>query len=169
MASLGGLCGYWRYWVVSSLVFLLLPMLFFFSVGIYCEAEMGIGRLVVPDEAGDMTAMRKLLGVDRIGDSCSPSAIALYQGATSPLPNGIPTYTVQILNVCISGCTVSNIHVSCGWFSSARMINPRIFRRMRYNDCLVNDGGPLAPGGSLSFEYANTFRYPLSVTDLRCY
>lgn len=31
--------------------------------GIYCEAEMGIGRLVVPDEAGDMTAMRKLLGV----------------------------------------------------------------------------------------------------------
>ena len=106
---------------------------------------------------------------DRIGDSCSLSAIALYQGATSPLPNGIPTYTVQILNVCISGCTVSNIHVSCGWFSSARMINPRIFRRMRYNDCLVNDGGPLAPGGSLSFEYANTFRYPLSVTDLRCY
>lgn len=33
MVSLGGLCGSWRYWVVSCLVFLLLSMLFFFSVG----------------------------------------------------------------------------------------------------------------------------------------
>ena len=76
---------------------------------------------------------------ERMGDSCSKDDIVVYQGATAPLPNGIPTYTVQILNVCLSGCAVSDIHVTCGWFSSARLINPRIFRRIRFDDCLVND------------------------------
>ncbi|KAK4484997.1 hypothetical protein RD792_007604 [Penstemon davidsonii] len=87
----------------------------------------------------------------------------------SPLPNGIPTYTVEIENVCVSGsCIISDIHLSCEWFSSARVIDPKIFRRVRYNDCLVNDGQPLNPGESLSFQYANTFKYPLSVSSVAC-
>ncbi|ERN17759.1 hypothetical protein AMTR_s00047p00097450 [Amborella trichopoda] len=106
---------------------------------------------------------------DRIGDSCSRDDIEVYQGDTRPLPNGIPTYTVQILNVCLrSNCDISAIHLRCGWFSSARMINPKIFRRLGFNDCLVNDGRPLRSGGSLSFQYANSFRYPLSVSSVIC-
>ncbi|XP_058093064.1 TPD1 protein homolog 1-like [Magnolia sinica] len=117
---------------------------------------------------------RKLLDhaaeeTNRIGERCSKDDIRLYQGATTPLPNGIPTYTVEILNVCVSGCAISGIHLSCGWFSSARMINPTIFKRLRYNDCLVNDGKALSNGGSISFQYANTFRYPLSVSSVTCY
>ncbi|KAG9443492.1 hypothetical protein H6P81_014832 [Aristolochia fimbriata] len=106
---------------------------------------------------------------NRIGVSCSKDDISVYQGETGPLPNGIPTYTVQILNGCSRGCTMSDIHFSCGWFSSVRLINPRVFRRLGYDDCLVNDGGPLSAGGSLSFQYSNTFQYPLSVSYLRCH
>lgn len=72
--------------------------------------------------------------IARIGiDTCSKDDVVVYQGATAPLPTGIPTYTVQILNMCMSGCVMSHIHLSCGWFSSARLINPSVFRRLRYN------------------------------------
>ncbi|RRT74911.1 hypothetical protein B296_00009716 [Ensete ventricosum] len=101
-------------------------------------------------------------------EECSEEDILLYQGATAPLPNGIPTYTVQILNACPTGCSVADIHVRCGWFSSARLINPLVFRRLRFDDCLVNDGAALASGESLSFQYANTYRHPLSVSSVAC-
>ncbi|XVF54735.1 hypothetical protein PTKIN_Ptkin05aG0205200 [Pterospermum kingtungense] len=102
------------------------------------------------------------------GEKCTRSDIVINQGPTAPLPSGIPTYTVEILNVCVTGCDISDIHLSCGWFSSAHLINPKIFKRLRYNDCLVNDGKPLINGGSLSFQYANTFLYPLSVSRVVC-
>ncbi|KAJ0018335.1 hypothetical protein Pint_09461 [Pistacia integerrima] len=105
---------------------------------------------------------------NRIGTACSKDDIVIFQGSTAPLPNGIPSYTVQILNVCVSGCSISDIHVSCGWFSSARLINPRVFRRVYYDDCLVNDGEPLGPGETLSFQYANSFRYPLTISNVAC-
>jgi hypothetical protein len=107
---------------------------------------------------------------DRIwGDNkCTKSDIIINQGSTAPLPNGIPTYTVEIMNMCGSGCDISAIHLRCGWFSSARLINPKLFKRLRYNDCLVNDGRPLVNGGTVSFQYANTYLYPLSVSSVVC-
>ncbi|KAG8638626.1 protein TAPETUM DETERMINANT 1 isoform X2 [Manihot esculenta] len=116
--------------------------------------------------------LRRSLAVDepdRIwGDKCTKADIVINQGATAPLPSGIPTYTVEIMNVCVTGCDISGIHFYCGWFSSARLINPKIFKRILYNDCLVNDGKPLVNGGTLSFQYANTFLYPLSVSSVVC-
>ncbi|XP_024160915.1 TPD1 protein homolog 1A isoform X1 [Rosa chinensis] len=103
-----------------------------------------------------------------VGKACSKDDITIFQGETAPLPSGIPAYTVQILNTCVSGCSISDIHINCGWFSSARLVNPKVFRRMDYNDCLVNDGQPLGPGQTLSFQYANSFRYPLSVSSVAC-
>ncbi|XP_016469596.1 protein TAPETUM DETERMINANT 1-like [Nicotiana tabacum] len=102
------------------------------------------------------------------GDKCSKTDIVINQGPTAPLPSGIPTYTVEIMNVCVSGCDISGIHLKCGWFSSARLINPRIFKRLHFDDCLVNDGKPLINGHTISFQYANTFRYPLSVSSVIC-
>ncbi|KAA8537278.1 hypothetical protein F0562_027035 [Nyssa sinensis] len=135
----------------------------FFVMQIYSASDQPIGdagikELVFSKE--NLTAFpRKLLDfadnndtMNRIGATCSKDDIAIFQGPTTPLPNGIPTYTVQILNVCVSGCSVSNIHLSCGWFSSARLINPSVFKRICYDDCLVNDGEALSPGGSLSFH-----------------
>ncbi|KAJ4973725.1 hypothetical protein NE237_006899 [Protea cynaroides] len=103
------------------------------------------------------------------GEKCSRSDIVVSQGATSPLPNGIPTYTVEIVNACtVTGCDISGIHLSCGWFSSARLINPKLFKRIRYNDCILNDGKPFPSGASLSFQYANSFPYPLAVSSVVC-
>ncbi|XP_074347718.1 protein TAPETUM DETERMINANT 1-like [Apium graveolens] len=114
-------------------------------------------------------AAATILEPDRVwGDKCSTSDIVIYQGPTAPLPSGIPTYTVEIMNVCVTGCDIAGIHLSCGWFSSARLINPRIFKRLRYDDCLVNGGKPLPIGRTVSFQYANTFRYPLSVQRVKC-
>ncbi|XP_057544048.1 TPD1 protein homolog 1-like [Amaranthus tricolor] len=100
---------------------------------------------------------------------CSSDDIDIYQGPSTPLPNGIPTFTVQILNANVEGCNIGNIHVSCGWFSSARLVDPNVFRRLSYDDCLVNDGDPLAAGESLSFQYANSFSYPLSISSVDCF
>ncbi|XP_057418239.1 protein TAPETUM DETERMINANT 1-like [Lotus japonicus] len=103
------------------------------------------------------------------GDNeCDKSDIVINQGPTTPLPSGIPTYTVEIMNMCDSGCDISAIHLNCGWFSSARLINHKVFKRLHYNDCLVNDGRPLINGGIISFQYANTFPYPLSVSSVAC-
>ncbi|CAN6899426.1 unnamed protein product [Brassica oleracea var. botrytis] len=71
-------------------------------------------------------------GNNRIGQDCSKDNIV-----------------VEIFNACVSDCRIAEIHVSCGWFSSVRMVNPRVFRRISYGDCLVNDGQPLAPGQTL--------------------
>ncbi|RWV93798.1 hypothetical protein GW17_00043718 [Ensete ventricosum] len=126
-----------------------------------CVCWVGGVRLGVGSEEGTRA--------ERMGEEeCSEEDILLYQGATAPLPNGIPTYTVQILNACPTGCSVADIHVRCGWFSSARLINPLVFRRLRFDDCLVNDGAALASGESLSFQYANTYRHPLSVSSVAC-
>lgn len=115
---------------------------------------------------------RKLLAMvetNRIwGEKCTKSDIVVNQGPTAPLPSGIPTYTVEINNVCANGCGIAGIHLNCGWFSSVKLINPRIFKRLRYDDCLVNDGKALGNGESLSFQYANTFSYPLSVSSVVC-
>ncbi|XP_018820362.1 protein TAPETUM DETERMINANT 1-like isoform X2 [Juglans regia] len=102
------------------------------------------------------------------GERCSKEDIEVSQGPTAPLPSGIPTYTVEIMNVCFTGCDISGIHLSCGWFSSAHLINPNIFKRLGYDDCLVNDGKPLLYGSILSFQYANTYPYPLSVSTVVC-
>ena len=42
----------------------------------------------------------------------------------------------------MSGCIISRIHINCGWFSSAKWINPRLFKRIYYEDCLVNNSKP---------------------------
>lgn len=103
-----------------------------------------------------------------VGDKCTTSDISIYQGPAASMPSGIPMYNVQIINSCVSGCSISGIHLNCGWFSSANRINPKLFKRVYYNDCLVNDGKPLANGGSISFQYASTFLYPLSVSKVIC-
>jgi hypothetical protein len=103
-----------------------------------------------------------------IDDKCSKESIAIRQGPTAPI-GGIPTYTVEIQNTCVSGCDISDIHVACGMFSSAILVNPFKFKRLQYNDCLVNDGKSLANGAVISFKYATTFQYNLTVSSVVCH
>ncbi|KAF5743371.1 hypothetical protein HS088_TW09G01439 [Tripterygium wilfordii] len=78
------------------------------------------------------------------------------------LPSGIPTFAVEITNTCTNGCAISNLHLKCGQFTSATLINPLVFKRIAYDDCLVNNGNPLVAGKTLMFRYATTRQNPLS-------
>lgn len=101
---------------------------------------------------------------DRIGEGlgCSEESIFIDQGPSSPMDNGIPTYTV------CDGCSISDLHVTCGAFTTAREVDPVVFRRLDIDDCLVNDGKPLNPGDVVSFQYADSFPFPLAVKSLSC-
>ncbi|KAH7439218.1 hypothetical protein KP509_04G050700 [Ceratopteris richardii] len=102
----------------------------------------------------------------RMGEGCTIADVTILQGQANPLPDGIPIFTVQIFNSCTSPrqtCGLSHIHVACGWWATAKLVNPNVFRRLAFNDCLVNNGRPLRPGQLLTFQYANSFQYPMSV------
>lgn len=91
---------------------------------------------------------------------CKAFDIITTQAVGSPLLNGILTYSVQISSTCQLECRIWNLH---GLFALAKLVNPRIFRQMGPNDCIVNDGKPLDSGVTLSFVYANSFSYPMAV------
>ncbi|KAG6473768.1 hypothetical protein ZIOFF_067685 [Zingiber officinale] len=135
-----------------------------------CVTAAALLRSVSKQERDDGAGTTSSGSTQRVGDQCSMDDIVVYQGATGPLPSGIPTYTVSVLNLCSvsGGCSLGNIHLRCAAFSSARLINPRIFRRLSINDCLLNDGRPLAPGSVVSFQYANSFSYRLVISNATC-
>ncbi|XP_042447793.1 TPD1 protein homolog 1-like [Zingiber officinale] len=153
-----------------SAVALLLLLAFVFNLPQSNLVSQHHRRLLQVNEGDDGTVTTSSSSTERMGDACSIDDIVVHQGATGPLPSGIPTYTVSVLNLCSvsGGCAVGHIHLSCGAFSSARLINPRVFRRLRINDCLLNDGLPMAPGSVVSFQYANSFSYPLAISNASC-
>ncbi|RDX67806.1 TPD1 protein-like 1, partial [Mucuna pruriens] len=91
---------------------------------------------------------------------CTSRDISITQSVESA--TGIPQYVVQIENTCVSECAPYDIHIHCGWFASARVINPRLFKRLSYDDCLVNGGKPLGSSQIIRFTYSNSFLYPLA-------
>ncbi|CAK9212254.1 unnamed protein product [Sphagnum troendelagicum] len=99
---------------------------------------------------------RRMLDPNQV---CTNKDISIFQGQVGF--SGIPQYIVQIVNTCMSDCAPSDIHVYCGWFASAMLVNPSIFSRVAFNDCLVNGGRPLRQGDIIRFEYANSFMYPM--------
>lgn len=94
-----------------------------------------------------------------IADVCTNKDISISQSRDGF--SGIPRYSVQIVNTCMSDCAPGAIHVYCGWFASSPPPNPNVFKRIAFNDCLVNGGRPLMQGGIIQFQYANSFMYPL--------
>ncbi|KAH7844607.1 hypothetical protein Vadar_029847 [Vaccinium darrowii] len=90
--------------------------------------------------------------------SCTEKDIIISQSRENT--SGIPQFTVQIVNTCVSGCAPSDLHLHCGWFASATLVNPKIFRRLAYDDCLVNEGKPLKTSHIIRFTYATSFMYP---------
>jgi hypothetical protein len=102
-------------------------------------------------------------------DGCSGEDVVVYQSSANPLPSGIPAYTVQIINVCSGGCTVYDVHVSCGDFASTELVDPAKFQRVSFNDCVVKGGGTLEPSETVSFQYSNSFSYQLSAASVACH
>ncbi|CAN6469033.1 unnamed protein product [Victoria cruziana] len=114
-----------------------------------------------PKEATERSRSRKLVTYG----TCTNRDISISQIRESS--TGIPQYIVQIVNTCMTGCAPSNIHLHCGWFASAKIVNPRTFKRVSYDDCLVNEGLPLRNSQIIRFTYSNSFMYPLQFKSAR--
>ncbi|GFP85489.1 hypothetical protein PHJA_000692600 [Phtheirospermum japonicum] len=97
---------------------------------------------------------------------CPHVRIQVSQGVQSL--HGIPRYRVIITNLC-SNCWVARVHFRCSWFASATLVPPNEFKRLAYDDCLVNGGRPMASGKTIGFAYSNTYPYPLSVASFVCW
>ncbi|KAL3728758.1 hypothetical protein ACJRO7_033350 [Eucalyptus globulus] len=93
-------------------------------------------------------------------ERCSERDITINQASVGMQPSGIPIFSVEIKNECSSACTIANVHLHCGEFSSDNLIRPEIFKRLDYDDCLVNNGAALSPGQILSFKYSTTRMNP---------
>ncbi|KAI5059626.1 hypothetical protein GOP47_0025945 [Adiantum capillus-veneris] len=137
----------------------------------YAEAQYSPATAPAPVAGGHTrNGTRNQFQVQRMGpgagerSTCSIEDIAIVQGEMGPLPDGIPSFAVQILNLCLEGCPIADIHVSCGWFASATLVNPALFKRVGFDDCLVKGGHALAAGETLTFQYANSFQYPFSLS-----
>ncbi|WVZ64987.1 hypothetical protein U9M48_014423 [Paspalum notatum var. saurae] len=138
---------------------------------------LGSAPLAASDDEGsvDVVAAGEA-GVlpSRMDEGCSGAEdIAIYQGHASSLPSGVPAYKVDVVNRCLGGldggeCAIAGIHIRCGWFSSVSLVDPSKFRRLGHDDCLLNDGRPLLGGETVSFEYANSFPYTLTVRLATC-
>lgn len=96
------------------------------------------------------------------GLACNYLADLHYKQSTYYPPTGPPVFSVTFTNTCLD-CPLSNIHIGCGDFSSQSLVDPSIFKRLAYNDCLLNDGAALAPQNTIAFQYVSTFQYPMTV------
>ncbi|RWR98005.1 TPD1 protein 1-like protein isoform X1 [Cinnamomum micranthum f. kanehirae] len=96
---------------------------------------------------------------------CTNRDISISQSRGSS--TGIPEYIVQIANTCLSGCAPFNIHFHCGWFASAKLVNPNTLKRLSFDDCLVNAGRPLRSSQIIRFTYTNSFMYPITFKSAR--
>ncbi|KAF8666902.1 hypothetical protein HU200_053430 [Digitaria exilis] len=91
---------------------------------------------------------------------CSEEFVAVCQAEASRWLGGMPSYSVTITN--------TDVHVSCGEFGSAKLVDPTSFRLVTAGDCLVSGGGAMQPGESVSFDYSNMYPYHLDVTSVSC-
>ncbi|KAL6624863.1 hypothetical protein ACP70R_032184 [Stipagrostis hirtigluma subsp. patula] len=101
------------------------------------------------------------------GGECSEEAIDVSQHSVGTLADGIPLFSVTITNICLQ-CKVQDVHLSCGEFASTQLVDPSDFERVAYGDCVVKGGGAMEPGETVSFEYSNSFEYPLAVSNVSC-
>lgn len=130
-----------------------------------CSIMAESTRVVPTDMQSEIVANVTAEKATRWGSLCPHVQIQISQG--SEAMKGIPRYTVLITNLC-NGCLVSQVHVRCGMFASANLVNPNLFKRIAVDDCLVNGGKPIASGRTIEFEYSNTYPYPMKVASFLC-
>ncbi|KNA10136.1 hypothetical protein SOVF_147190 [Spinacia oleracea] len=68
-------------------------------------------------------------------------------------------YRVDVKNNC-GTCPVIDVHVKCGNFSQSE-VDPKLFKVLKFDDCVVNYGLPLLPLQIISFNYTHPTKYPL--------
>ncbi|KAL9247440.1 hypothetical protein vseg_020872 [Gypsophila vaccaria] len=75
---------------------------------------------------------------------------------------GKAKFRVDVVNNC-GTCPVTDIHVKCGKFPQS-LVDPKMFKVLKFDDCVVNSGLPLLPLQILTFNYSRPTKYPLFPT-----
>jgi hypothetical protein len=86
-----------------------------------------------------------------LGANCAANSPTVQQtqvGFGNP-----PKFMVEVHNNCPM-CPIINIHLNCGNFPQ-HLVSPRLLKVLRYDDCVINGGLPLAPSQKLSFNYSH--------------
>ncbi|XP_074287133.1 uncharacterized protein At1g05835 [Silene latifolia] len=73
---------------------------------------------------------------------------------------GKARFRVDVVNNC-GTCPVTDIHVKCGKFPQS-LVDPKLFKVLKFDDCVVNSGLPLLPLQTLSFNYSRRTKFPLN-------
>lgn len=133
---------------------------------IHCSQESFLQKIDFTASASQVGGKGWATVHRRLGafQSCQATDISVAQGQISG--DKIPRFQVQITNTCTDHlCTISNIVVNCGRFSSANFVNPKVFRRLDVNagTCLVNDGRSIEGGQGITFTYDEILRQPMSL------
>lgn len=103
---------------------------------------------------------------DRQWNGCPRTSLSMAQSRIGSVYNGIPEFQVTILFDC-EDCVISDLHINCGDFASAKLVIPTIFRRLSVGDCLVMDGKHFLSDQIIEFTYANSFLYPMSLSSYK--
>ncbi|XP_008800963.1 uncharacterized protein At1g05835 [Phoenix dactylifera] len=71
-----------------------------------------------------------------------------------------PKFMVVVQNSCPM-CPAIDVHLQCAAFPQS-LADPRVFRVVGYDDCVVDGGLPLAPLQKISFNYTHE-RFSMSL------
>ncbi|KAK1288553.1 hypothetical protein QJS10_CPB19g00279 [Acorus calamus] len=95
---------------------------------------------------------KPLTGLLAAEAACGPSDIAVSQSRTGRLVQSQAEYAVSVTNQCV--CSQSNVVLHCDRLNSVEAVDPKIIRPLDGQNCIVNDGGVIAPRATVSFNYA---------------
>ncbi|KAF8736413.1 hypothetical protein HU200_014348 [Digitaria exilis] len=108
-----------------------------------------------------MTAPASAGGCDAMND------VVVHQDTGNRHSSGPTEFTVKVSND--ARVPVSGIHLWCGYsFRTVTPVDPAVVSLVKHGDCLLNDGGAISPGGSVSFAYTSYIRYDMKLLAATC-
>ncbi|KAL6640862.1 hypothetical protein ACP70R_019043 [Stipagrostis hirtigluma subsp. patula] len=101
---------------------------------------------------------------DEVDLECEEAVDVSQHDDWAPGPPGEPGVTA-----CTSSTSASTARCTTSTSpASTDVVEPSDFRRVRYGDCIVRDGGAMGPGDEVDFEYSNSVSFPLEVASVSC-
>lgn len=96
-----------------------------------------------------------------------PRDVRVNQTTGAPQLDGTKLYDVTVTNEWRE--PLWDVHLNCGYrFRPLRAVDPDLLVRVGPADCLLIDGGAIAPGGHVSFSYLGYVRYTMDVVGATC-
>ncbi|KAF8694305.1 hypothetical protein HU200_038446 [Digitaria exilis] len=93
--------------------------------------------------------------------------VVVHQDTGNRNSSGPTEFTVKVSND--ARVPVSGIHLWCSYsFRTVTPVDPAVVSLVKHGDCLLNGGGAISPGGSVSFAYTSYIRYDMKLLAATC-